>query len=268
VRWLAAAAGLLALSIPAPPAAFTLVSVEDEIAIGRQANAQVRRDVPQVSEALVSEYVSRLGTALAAAAPGPRYPYSFAVADYRDLNAFALPGGPVWVHRGALQAAGSESQVAGILAHEIAHIAQRHAGHQLTKAMVANGLLGLLGALLGNDGGAHAARAGAGLLASGIFLKFSRDDEMEADRVGAAIASEAGWDPQGLIDFLETLRREQGRNPRAVEVFLSTHPSPDGRVDRLRQEVRRLPRGARTSGQFTQMQRRLARMPAAPAAPR
>jgi predicted Zn-dependent protease len=251
-----------------PPVAFTLVSVENEIAIGRHANAHVRRDVPQVADARVREYVSRLGTTLAAVAPGPRYPYTFAVADYRDLNAFALPGGPVWVHRGALQAAGSESQIAGILAHEIAHIAQRHAGHQLTKTMVANGLLGLLGALLGNDGGAHAARAGAGLLASGIFLKFSRDDEIEADRVGAAIVSQAGWDARGLIDFLETLRREAGRNPSAVEVFLSTHPSPEGRVDRLRQEVGRLPRRSRTSGEFAQVQRRLARMPAAPAAPR
>jgi len=89
---------------------------------------------------------------LAARARGPAYPYSFSVANNRDLNAFALPGGPVWIHRGILHAAADESQVAGVLAHEIAHIAQRHAADQITKQLVANGFLGLLGAILSNEG--------------------------------------------------------------------------------------------------------------------
>jgi predicted Zn-dependent protease len=247
----------------AETAEFSLISMKDEIAVGREANAQVLRTVPRVADREVVRYVGDIGEALAAVAGGPRYPYSFTIADYRDLNAFALPGGPVWVHRGALQAATSEAQVAGVLAHEVAHIAQRHAAAQLTKAVIANGFLGLLGALLGNDGGAHAAQIGASLLANGIFLKFSRDDELEADRAGAAIMSRAGWDPHGLLEFMQVLQRVQGRDPGAVEVFFSTHPSPEGRVDRLRQEIRRLKRGHRNTGRFAAIRMRLARMPAA-----
>jgi predicted Zn-dependent protease len=248
--------------------AFSLVSIQDEIAIGRQTNAQVRREVPRVVDRGVVAYVADIGKALAAAAPGPRYPYSFTVADYKDLNAFALPGGPVWVHRGALQTASSEAQVAGVLAHEIAHIAQRHAAAQLTNAVIANGFLGLLGALLGNEGGADAARIGASLLANGIFLKFSRDDELEADRVGVVIASRAGWDPHGLGEFMRVLQRVQGRDPGAVEVFFSTHPSPEGRLERLEQQVRRLRRGHRDTGRFAAMKERLSRLPAPRRAPR
>jgi predicted Zn-dependent protease len=258
----------VAVSLPAALLAISLVSVDDEIAIGRQANREVRRRVPETSDPVVRGYVATLGRALAAAAPGPRYPYTFEIADYRDLNAFALPGGPVWVHRGILQAATSESQMAGVIAHEIAHVAQRHAADQLTKSVVANGLFGFLGALLGNDGGARAARIGAGLLASGVFLKFSRDDELEADRVGAAIVSRAGWDPRGLLEFMQVLRREQGRNPGAVEVFFSTHPSPAGRIEQLQQVVRPMPRGSRSTGRFADVKRRLARLPPARPSPR
>jgi predicted Zn-dependent protease len=259
------AAGTMPVLIAASVAigSFTLVSVSDEIAIGRQANAQVRRQVPELTDDLVRDYVADLGRALVRATPGPRYPYSFSVADYRELNAFALPGGPVWIHRGVLQAATSERQVVGVLAHEIAHVAQRHAAEQLTQAMVANGLLGLLGALLGNDGGARAARIGASLLANGVFLKFSRDDEIEADRVGAEIMHRAGWDPRGLAEFMQILRREQGRDPSAVETFFSTHPSPEGRLERLEREAARLGGGRRDTGRFDRVRRRLRELPPA-----
>jgi predicted Zn-dependent protease len=225
---LAAGAAPLAMAAGAMLGGFTLVSVSDEIAIGRQAHAEVRRQMPELTDAAVRGYVADLGRALVRVTHGPAYPYSFSVADDRDLNAFALPGGPVWIHRGILHAATSERQVVGVLAHEIAHIARRHAARQLTQAMVADGLLGLLGALLGNDGGARAARIGASLLAGGIFLEFSRDDEIEADRVGAEIMHRAGWDPRGLAEFMRILRRAQGRDPSAVETFFSTHPSPEG----------------------------------------
>jgi predicted Zn-dependent protease len=259
------AAGTMPVLIAASVAigSFTLVSVSDEIAIGRQANAQVRRQVPELTDDLVRDYVADLGRALVRATPGPHYPYSFSVADYRELNAFALPGGPVWIHRGVLQAATSERQVVGVLAHEIAHVAQRHAAEQLTQAMVANGLLGLLGALLGNDGGARAARIGASLLANGVFLKFSRDDEIEADRVGAEIMHRAGWDPRGLAEFMQILRREQGRDPSAVETFFSTHPSPEGRLERLEREAARLGGGRRDTGRFDRVRRRLRELPPA-----
>jgi Zn-dependent protease with chaperone function len=166
--------------------AIQLISVSDEIAIGRRAQLEVRSQTRQLADGRVAAYVGRIGRRLAARAPGTRYPYSFSVADYREINAFALPGGPVWVNRGAIASAGDESQLAAVLAHEIAHIALRHSARQLSNTMVANLGLSLLGALLGNSGGANAAGVAARYVASGAFLEFSRDDEREADRAGAA----------------------------------------------------------------------------------
>ena len=160
------------------------MSVEQEIAIGKQTNAQVRKQTPELSDAAVVRYVRDVTRRLARAATGPKYPYSVAVADSREINAFALPGGPVWIHRGVLEKATNESQVASVLAHEIAHIASRHAARQLTTAAMTKWSLSLLGSLLGNTGGAGGAQVAAEFLASGVFLKFNRDEEREADRVG------------------------------------------------------------------------------------
>ena len=254
-----ATAGLLAI---------TLVSVEDEIAIGRQANTQVRKQVPEMRDEQTIAYVRAIGQRLVRQAPGPKYPYSFSAADYREINAFALPGGPIWIHRGVLHSATNESQVAGVLAHEIAHIAQRHAADQLTNATLTNLGLSLLGSVLGNSGGAGAAQIAAGFLANGVFLKFSRDDEREADRVGLDILRRAGWDGRGMVELFELLRRESARNPGSVEVFFSSHPSPQDRIARLQADVKRRPGGTRDSRQFQQIKARLLRMPAPRSMPR
>lgn len=249
-------------------AGITLVSMQDEIAIGREAQAQVRRKTPQVRDSTVVSYVSRIGRLLAARAPGNRYPYSFSVADYREINAFALPGGPVWVNRGAMQAAGNESQLAAVLAHEVAHIAQRHSAQQLSNVMVTNLGLDLLGALLGNSAGATAANIAARYIASGAFLKFSRDDERDADRVGVQIMTRAGWDPHGMIELMDTIRQQERRDPSSVEVFFSNHPSPADRVQQLQRLVPQASRGRRDSPEFQAIRRRLMAMPPAKAAPR
>lgn len=241
----------------------SLVSVEQEIEIGRQANAQVRKEMPELRDPEVLAYVRGIGRRLAQQASGPDYPYAFSVVDYREINAFALPGGPVWLHRGVLQAAGNESQVAGVLAHEVAHIAQRHAASRLTKATMANWGLGLLGAVLGNSAGAGAAQMAAGFLANGVFLKFSREDERDADRVGLQLLRRAGWDPRGMIELFEVLRREARRDPGAVEVFFSSHPAPQDRIARLQAEIGRRPAGVRDTPQFRAVKARLQKMPAA-----
>jgi beta-barrel assembly-enhancing protease len=244
-------AGLLAIS---------LVSVEQEIEIGRQAHAQMRKGTPEVRDAETVAYVRTIGQRLAAHAGAVKYPYSFSVADYREINAFALPGGPVWVNRGTLQAAATEAQFAGVLAHEIAHISQRHAASQLTKATVTNWGLGLLGAVLGNDGGAASARLAAGFLASGIFLKFGRDDEREADTVGLRMLTRAGWEARGMVELFEILRREQARDPSRVETFFSTHPPPRDRIAHLRDAAAKHRAGRRDSPQFQAVKARLRTM--------
>ena len=248
--------------------AITLVSVDDEIAIGRQAHTQVQKQIPALRDEQTLTYVRSIGQRLVRQAPGPKYPYSFSTADYREINAFALPGGPVWIHRGVLHSATNESQVAGVLAHEIAHIAQRHAAGQLTNATLANWGLSLLGSVLGNSGGAGAAQIAAGFLANGVFLKFSRDDEREADRVGLDIVRRAGWDGRGMIELFEILRRESARDPGSVEAFFSSHPSPQDRIARLQTDVSRRPGGTRDSQQFQQIKARLLRLPAPRSMPR
>jgi predicted Zn-dependent protease len=258
----------VAFVVSVPVAAITLLSVEDEIAIGRQTNADTRKKLPELSDQAVRSYVRSIGARLARVAPGPRYPYSFSIANYWEINAFALPGGPVWINRGVLQAATNESQVAGVLAHEVAHLAQRHPAQQMSNAMVANLGLGALGALLGNVGGAAAARAAAGLGTNLWFLKFNRDDEAEADRVGLQILRRGGWDGRGLIEMFEILKREQGRNPGAVDTFLSSHPAPQDRLNALRTSVARAHGGTRNTATFQAIRTKLRKMAPARAMPK
>lgn len=249
-------------------AQISLVSVQQEIEIGEQANAQVRKEMPELRDGQVTAYIRSIGQRLVRHAPGPKYPYSFSVVDYREINAFALPGGPIWIHRGVLHAATNESQVAGVLAHEVAHIGQRHAADQLTKGIMANLGLGLLGAVLGNGGGANAAQMAAAFLTNGVFLKFSRDDEREADRVGLQIMRRAGWDGRGMVELFEILQAEARRNPGSVEVFFSSHPSPQDRIARLQTEVGRGSGGTRDTQQFQSIKTRLQRMAPPRAMPR
>ena len=238
-------------------ATMTLVSVEQEIAVGKQAQAQFRKETPQLKDQAVVRYVNDLGQRLARAATGPKYPYSFTIADTRDINAVALPGGPIWMYRGVLEKATNESQVASVLAHEIAHIASRHAASQLTTVAMTKWGLNLLGSLLGNTGGAGGAQVAAEFLASGARLRFSRDEEREADRVGLALMSRAGWDGRGMVEMFEILKKESGRNPTAVEAFFSTHPTPQERIKELSAVVAAHRSGRRDSREFQVIKNRL-----------
>ena len=254
---------LLAAVLNGAVSAIDLISVADEIAIGKQAQAEVRRETPELHEKNVQAYIARIGKRLATHAKGERYPYSFSIANYREINAFALPGGPVWVNRGAIEASKNESQLAGVLAHEIAHISQRHSARQLSNMMVTNLGLSLLGALLGNSGGATAANVAARYVASGTFLKFSRDDERDADRVGAAIMARAGWDSHGMIELMQTIREQQRRDPSSVEVFFSNHPAPADRIAELNRVVSKKRTGTRDTSAFQSTRVRLKKLPAA-----
>ncbi|MPY86496.1 MAG: M48 family metalloprotease [Luteitalea sp.] len=251
--------------------AFSLVSVKDEIQIGEAAQKEVRAKTPELTDKAVTSYIRSLGRRLVAHAEGPEYPYSFSVANYRDINAFALPGGPVWVNRGAIQAAQNEAQLAGVMGHEIAHVANRHSAEQLTKGMGAQLGLGVLGALLGGDRslGAQAARLGAQIGASAGMMKFSRDHEREADEKGMTYMSRAGYDVRGMAEFMEILREQQGRDPSSVERFFASHPAPAERITRLEREAARLKQGGRRdSPDFQSVKRRLARLPPAKPMPK
>ena len=185
------------------------------------------------------------------------------VANFEEINAFALPGGPVWVHRGAVEAANNESELAGVMAHEIAHIERRHVAKQITKGMFTGGLLQILGHVLPQNRNGDIGRVAGSIAAQGAMLKFSRDDERDADREGMRILRQAGWDAHGLPDFLVVLRDKAGRDPSSVEVFLSNHPAPSERAADLR--AMGIPNGGRRdSPAFQEIRRRLRSMPPAP----
>jgi predicted Zn-dependent protease len=251
---------VLLFSATAATGALNLVTVKDEIAIGQRAQQQVRQQVPSLRDRTVSNYIAAIGRQIAARADGPRYPYSFSVANYREVNAFALPGGPVWIHRGTIDAARTESQLAGVIAHEVAHIANRHAAEQISKGTMANLGLGILGAILGNGTGAQIAQLGANVAAQATMMKFSRDDEREADMKALQYMKRAGYDPRGMVEFLQVLRAQQGRDPGSVATFFSSHPAPAERVRRLQQEANRLAGGRRDSQTFRNVQARLDRL--------
>lgn len=243
-------------------AALQLLSVADEIQLGRDAQREVQRQVPEVRDPMVRGYVSELGARLVPYAGGADYPYSFSTADARELNAFALPGGPVWINRGILELADDEAQVAGVLAHEIAHVAQRHSARQVTRDLWAVGILAVLGAVLDQDDWRGAAVGVGAMVATGsAMLKYSRNDERAADREGVRILQAAGYDPRGLLEFMQRLDADQQSAPGAVARFFSTHPAPRDRVRHLERLVGDAG-GQRHGPAFAEMQRRLSRLPA------
>jgi len=248
---------------------FNLFSAEQDVEIGRQSALEVERQIPMLSEAVSSQYVSDIGARLAAQAPGAKYPYRFKVANLSEINAFALPGGYIYVHRGLLEKVHTEGELAGVIAHEIAHVALRHPTNQASKAYLAQAGIGILGGLLGDrtqstTGRIVGAVGGFGL--NTVFLKYSRSAETQADIVGAQIMSRAGYDPMEMARFFETLRQQAGGDPGKIATFLSNHPAPADREARVRQEASLLGpvRATAPVGSVAAVQRELGRLSPAP----
>src|SRR6266446_2611038 len=173
----------------------------DDVRLGRQAAAEAEQQFPLLRDAEVSAYVERVGQRLVAAIPSefqhPEFRYYFKVLNASDINAFALPGGPMYVNRGMIQAARNEGEMAGVMAHELSHVALRHGTAQATKAQkygVLAGILGVGGAILGGPAGSVLGQGGQ-MAVGAYFLKFSREYETEADLLGARIMANAGYDP-------------------------------------------------------------------------
>jgi Zn-dependent protease with chaperone function len=237
----------------------------DDVKLGRQAAAEADKQFPMLRDAEVNAYVERVGQRLVASIPAefqhPEFRYYFKVINARDINAFALPGGPMYVNRGMIEAARTEGEMAGVMAHELSHVALRHGTAQATKAgkyQVGAGIAGILGTILGGPGLGQVAQAPFAL----TFLKYSREYETEADILGARIMADAGYDPRDLANMFRTIEAQGGGGGG----FLSDHPSSADRYARINQEAQYLHvnNSARDTREFLAIKERLRGYPRAP----
>ncbi len=246
-------------------------NVRDDVQLGQKAAAEVQSQMPILRDGMIDNYVESVGRRLVAAIPSefshPEFRYSFDVVDARDINAFALPGGPMFVNRGMIEAARGEGEMAGVMAHEITHVALRHATAQATetqKYQIGSVLGQIAGAVIG--GGVGSVIGGASQIGFGIgALKYSRKYETQADILGAQIMARAGYDPRDLANMFRTIQQQGGA--RGGPEWMSSHPDPGNRYERINQEARLLrvspSNGARDNREFQNVQARLRSMPGA-----
>ncbi|MEP6850197.1 MAG: M48 family metallopeptidase [Acidobacteriota bacterium] len=243
--------------------------VQDDVKLGNDAARQVTQQFPLVNDAAAQRYIESVGQRLVAAIPAefqqPAFDYRFKIVNASDINAFALPGGPMFVNRGMIEAAKNEGEMAGVMAHEMSHVALRHATAQQTKVNnPLNQILGigaiLGGAVLGGEAGAQAGQ----VFAAGYFLKFSREYEKQADILGARIMANAGYDPRDLANMFRTIEQQAGE--RGAPEWLSSHPNPGNRFQYINQEATALqvsPNPIKITQGFSRTQEKLRGMPLA-----
>ncbi len=229
------------------PLARNKYTVQQDVQLGRQAADEIRRQLPLLNEnSEADRYVENVGRRLVAAIPReyqqPAFNYRFDVVNARDINAFALPGGPMFVNRGMIEAAHNESEMAGVMAHELSHVILRHGTAQATEAQSAKYQLpaiggAILGAIIGGNLGSVVAQ-GTQLGVGAYFLRYSRNYERQADLLGAQIMARAGYDPRDLANMFRTIERESGDS--SGPEWLSSHPNPGNRYESIMQEAARL----------------------------
>jgi hypothetical protein len=238
------------------PCGFNLLTRQQEMEIGRQSALVVDKRLPLLSDAGVNEYINRVGQRLASFAPGAPangYQYSFKTANVAEVNTFAFPGGPVYITRGAIEAARGEGELAGALAHEIAHVALRHGSSQASKAYLAHAGLAALGGVAGRGAAQKIIDSIGGFGFNTAFLKYSREAESEACALAAQILTRAGYDPREMTAFFRELHRGERVEASKLQTFLDDHPEVRAE-DRAQVRTAIWPecRLTQASGQFSQ----------------
>lgn len=245
--------------------AWNLFSPQDDIKLGKEVAADAEQQLPSCHAPKVDAYLNELGRKLISKLPtgGVQYPFEFHCVNDKEINAFALPGGFVFVNRGLIEAANNESQLAGVLAHELSHVALRHGTSEATKAKAAQVGVDVIETLLGgNASGALITELGR-FSAGGVLLRYSRASETQADVMGTQVLYDSGYDPLALAQFFEKLEAEsKEHNPPE---FFSDHPSPEHRVEHVEQEIGKLggqPKKVKKDSQeFEAIKREVAALP-------
>lgn len=237
------------------------ISLDKEIALGRELAAQVEKESRLTADPALNEYVNRIGQNLVRNSDA-KVPFTIKIIDSDEINAFALPGGFFYVNSGLILAADDEAELAGVMAHEIAHVAARHGTEQASKAQ----LLDIASIPLIFVGGAvgYGVRQAAGLLVPMTFLKFSRKTEEEADYLGMQYMYKAGYDPSAMVRFFEKLQAKEKAKPGTVSSLFSTHPPTAERIHRVQENIELIlpPREeyVETTSEFDRMKSLLARV--------
>jgi len=258
------ASQVLAQRTPLKPGLNSFTPQED-ITLGKRAATDAEKQLPPCNAPKVDAYLTQLGTRLTQklSTGGVQYPFEFHCVNDKAINAFALPGGYVFVNRGAIEAADNEAQLAAVLAHELSHVALRHGTNQATKAMVAETGLGIFGAVFGDSAGGALLTTLGNFTAGGVLLRYSRTAESQADVMGTQVLYDAGYDPRAMAQFFEKLEADsKGKNPPE---FFSDHPNPEHRVGRVDEEVEKLggvpPHAKRDSAEFEATKREVLALP-------
>ena len=242
-------------------------SVADDVKLGREAAAEVRKELPMLNDNRVDDYIEDIGRKLVAAIPAEYqhagFQHTFDVVDQKEINAFALPGGPMFLNRGMIEAAKTEAEVAGVMAHEISHVALRHGTAQATKGekfQIGSVLGQIAGAIIGGTAGSVISQ-GSQFGLGAYFLKYGREYETQADLLGAQMMARAGYDPREMANMFKTIEAEgKSGGPE----WLSSHPNPGNRYNAINREAQSLRvEGNGNTGQFASIRQRLGGMPAA-----
>src|SRR5215472_2395722 len=243
---------------------FNLFSKQDDVQIGQENSKQVLQQYDVVKNQFLQDYVKKIGQKLASApeAKSSGFEFTFTVLNVDQVNAFALPGGPMFIYTGLLKATDNEAQLAGVMGHEMSHVILRHGTHEATKANGISLLAGGMGAMLGGSGSlaGKLAQAGLGLGANSVILKFSRDAESEADALGSHLMAESGYDPVQMARFFQKLASSGGQQLQ----ILSDHPNPGNREVAIQAEMKALPQRqyGYDTGQFARVKKEVAALPA------
>jgi Zn-dependent protease with chaperone function len=251
---------------------WNVFSTQQDVEIGKEVSKQAEQQTVLLNDRKVDSYLDRLGHKLASKAPGEKYPYQFKGVNDSSINAFALPGGFLYINRGTIEAADNEAQLAGVIGHEIGHAALRHGTNQMTKATAMQLPLAVLGGAVGSNSIVGLlTQVGANFGAQSVLLKYSRDAERQADLVGTQILYDNNYDPRQMAQFFMKLEEESKKSGGRPIEFFSSHPNPENRVAAVNAEVAKM--GGHVSSyqddtaEFHEIQRYVRSLPPAPKAP-
>jgi hypothetical protein len=219
---------------------WNIFSPEQDVEMGKRLSATAELQLPMLEDLRINGYLNRLGRKIAQFAPGTKYPYEFHCVNSKQVNSFALPGGQVYIYRGVIEEADDEAQLAGVMAHEISHVALRHGTNQATRQEMSSGLFGILGGVVGGGSiSAITSQLGGGVIAGSVLVKYTRTSETQADILGTQILYDAGYDPRAMAQFFENAQNDEKKKGRVAALF-ADHPIPERRIERVDEEIDKL----------------------------